>query len=204
MSRIIMTKYFKRNEGGDFSDDGNRFKMYYLETPLGDIDISYLKADGQVYISPRGYDWKGDLTYSELREKCPSYADLDDYNGVSENEVDLERLVKVCNKFMVEVNEAKKNIEPIDLNAVNDYVNKYNSKLADLKKQVRKIVTLDYLITLDNYTSISMLEEYRRVMNTKEMSPNDLLNGGRAYVVEMVNKEPNVYVPYFISKKMGI
>ena len=90
---------FVRNPSEGFSDDGNRFRAYLYKNML---PMTYLKADGEVYISLR-LDYLNDLSYREY-SKLPSYKEADKYNGVPEDSVDLQDLVNIADRLIKEYN----------------------------------------------------------------------------------------------------
>jgi len=106
----------------DFSDDGNHFRGYICNG----VPISYLKDDGQVYLSIR-VDYLEGLTYNEY-SKLPSYKDCDKYNGVSDSQVDLADVAEICKRIKAEYEEALKDVKEVSDDDYKAYVDKYYEK----------------------------------------------------------------------------
>lgn len=165
---------FKRRTDLDFSDDGNRFKGYmYKDT----IPVSYLQADGEVYISFRVSNL--DLTPNEYMN-LPSYRDADKYNGVSSDKVDINDLVKIGDKLIDEIKEVQDSIKPVDdkewITFCDIMGNAYH-KLYDLSiKEIKNINVVD-LVTNFKYAhkyAMEQIGQYLKRFKSEEESYNNL------------------------------
>lgn len=122
---------FERYPEGDFSDDGNRFREYIFD---GELVMSYLKSQGQVYISFHP-DELG-LNYSEY-SKVPTYKIADKYNGVPEDSVDLDDLHNIATKFLSELRDLRDNMPQVGSEDLEQY-------LADERNYNRKVYEMAY------------------------------------------------------------
>lgn len=145
MERINLTKYgFERTPEDDFSDDGNRFTCYRL----GNIRVSKLVADGQVYISGR---MNADtLTYDEYLE-LPHYRGLDALNCVSKASVSEESLIdfyNCCIAYQKEYEEAAaKSVFPTFEELKNYFEEVKAIRMKELA-EVKSLITPDKLHTM--------------------------------------------------------
>ena len=96
---------FKHTPDLDFSDDGTNFKMFSYKG----IPVSYAKSDDIYYIAVR-LDYL-DMRYEEY-SKLPSYRDGDEFNGVDERRVDVDKLIETIKKLKVEMEEGQTVPEP--------------------------------------------------------------------------------------------
>lgn len=121
MERTVLNfkKYgFVRTPERDFSDDGNRFKIYDYKG----IKFSYLKQNSEVYLSGRFYkNYNKELLDKELAELGNKIISiLDRYNGVSSYLIDNETL------------EAYKD----DVDYAITLIDKYNSLANDIREVI--------------------------------------------------------------------
>lgn len=83
----------------DFTDDGTRFQIWVKDG----VTISYAKDDGRVYLSIRT-DYNRDISYENYIH-FPSYRLIDEFNGVDEDEVDMDRFVQNVEAVAADVNK---------------------------------------------------------------------------------------------------
>lgn len=159
---------FVRRPEDDFSDDGNRFRGYVYKNDKGEMPLTYLKADGEVYAAIALHHLN-DLSYDEYKN-LPSYRDADKYNGVPEDSVDVADLAKIAERLIDEYNEAKSKLDRVS-----------NEELKDMCDKLEKAARDDYNKTIKMLDSISIvkilsLNEYK----IKRLK--DYLNSASRYV----------------------
>ncbi len=117
----------------NFSDDGNHFKMLQYKG----MYVSYLKADGMYYISPRG-ELDCRLVWQEY-SKLPSYAKLDIYNGT--DYFDAEKLTKTIISYLAEYEEKVVEVRKIefDIDALFNQLDKEEAFIKELLKDVEEL-----------------------------------------------------------------
>lgn len=116
MVKINLAKYgFVRVPEGDFSDDGNYFKMYSLDG----VRFSYLRSDGRIYLSGRGEEISGihdGLIYEEYSH-LPDYRSLDDLNGIDVSDLieeDIYELVAATRRYIEQYKKALMETQFVD------------------------------------------------------------------------------------------
>ena len=99
----------ERTPEDDFSDDGTRFTAYRL--PNG-MEMTVAKDSDDIYLSV-DHPYNKEVSYEEY-SSLPHYKDLDMYNGVRKDSVDLNKVIDASNKYLNEYNELlkKKGIKP--------------------------------------------------------------------------------------------
>lgn len=99
----------ERTPEDDFSDDGTRFTAYRL--PNG-MEMTVAKDSDDIYLSVNK-PYNKEVSYEEY-SSLPHYKDLDMYNGVRKDSVDLSKVIDASNKYLNEYNELlkKKGIKP--------------------------------------------------------------------------------------------
>lgn len=109
-----------------FSDDGTRFSAYRL--PNG-MEMTVAKDDNDIYLSVRN-PYHKEVSYEEY-SSLPHYKDLDMYNGVRKNSVDLNKVIESSNAYMEEYNALlrKKGIS-VDTRSINE------RRLDDINSQI--------------------------------------------------------------------
>lgn len=149
---------FTRYPEKDFSDDGNRFRMYLYHDEL---PMSYLRADGDVYIALRP-DYIDGISYREY-SKLPSYNDANKYNGVPEDSVDLDDLSLIAERLTGEIKELKVNIKDADPDAWNEFCSRYINLYTNAYQDIVEIVKSKFLeiLELDDY-KIKEIKGYLR------------------------------------------
>ena len=104
---VNLKKYgFVRHPEEDFSDDGNRFAVYYYDPEgTGDntIRVSYLRYGDDVYIAGRS-----------THPKTGKYISFDDLNGVSVATA-IEKLPELVKKLDAYKEKIKTQYLPIDM-----------------------------------------------------------------------------------------
>lgn len=158
--REFMKYGFVRNPAGDFSDDGNRFREYIYKNDKGEMPMTYLKSDGQVYASIALHH-KDELSYNDYKN-LPSYKDADKYNGVGEDSVDVKDLADIASRLIDEYNEMVNSIEDVpdeELDAryselVSAAKQNYNHMLTALRE-----IDITKILTLGDY-KLKQLKEY--------------------------------------------
>ena len=110
MDRLNLCKHgFVRIPTEDFSDDGNRFKMYDYKG----LRVSYLRDGDDFYISPRGC-WDGRLSYEEY-SKLDHYRSLDKLNGTANvTDTDVDELVNDIEAYMKEYLDVVNHLEAVN------------------------------------------------------------------------------------------
>jgi hypothetical protein len=120
---------FVRDADNDFSDDGTRFNSYYLEGYKSQR-ITYARVEGMIYICiSADYSRRG-ILYDEW-SKSPAYDLQDEFNGVDECEVDVEKLVSNIKTVASELDR----IESIVKNTKIDF----SEEMAELKEEANYI-----------------------------------------------------------------
>ena len=133
--KLNFKKYgIQRSPEHDFSDDGNRFRGYICNG----VPMSYLKDDGEVYLSIQVGDLGG-LNYEEY-SKLPSYKDCDKYNGVDESSVDLADVAEICKRIKAEYDEALGNIKDISDDDYKAYTDKYLEKAKKEFEEAKHVI----------------------------------------------------------------
>lgn len=133
--KLNFKKYgIQRSPEHDFSDDGNRFRGYICNG----VPMSYLKDDGEVYLSIQVGDLGG-LNYEEY-SKLPSYKDCDKYNGVDESSVDLADVAEICKRIKAEHDEALGNIKDISDDDYKAYTDKYLEKAKKEFEEAKQVI----------------------------------------------------------------
>lgn len=156
-----LQKYgFIRRPEDDFSDDGSRFRGYVYKTDKGEMPVTYLKSNGQVYLSASLHH-KDELSYEEYKD-LPSYRDSDKYNGVPEDEVDVADFAKICDRLISEYSEAVIAIEAVPMSKIEELCNKLaKAALDDYNKTVKLFRTVDPMKILDiSPYELKRLKEY--------------------------------------------
>ena len=141
-----LQKYgFIRRPEDDFSDDGNRFRGYAYKTDKGEMPVTYLKSNGQVYLTAALHH-KDELSYEEYKN-LPSYRDGDKYNGVSEDEVDVADFANICEKLIEEYAEAVIKLESVS-----------SEKIEEACKKLEKAALDDYNRTLKLFRAVDPIK----------------------------------------------
>lgn len=172
--RELTKRGFIKREDLNFSDDGNRFIGFEYKG----MPITYLKSDGEFYLSVRVDYLDNSFTYNEWMktEECRL---TDEFNGVSS--IDADKLVENIEKIINKVNELNfiAENEEIDMTAVkvkveeeikmaqevvddfkknfewwNTYSNSQLIRMADYLKQTVKNIERAKRIDFDNITRV--------------------------------------------------
>jgi hypothetical protein len=156
-----LQKYgFIRRPEDDFSDDGNRFRGYVYKTDKGEMPVTYLKSNGQVYLSAALHH-KDELSYNEYKN-LPSYRDEDKYNGVPEDEVDLADFAEICKRLISEYAEAVVAVEAVPLDKIEELCSKLTkAALDDYNKTLKLFRTVDpiKLLSVSSY-KLKSIKDY--------------------------------------------
>lgn len=138
-----------RNREGDFTDDGNRFQAYLYK---GLIPITYLRADGEVYITIAFHDL-ANINYEEYKE-FPSYTHADDFNGVSVGDFDPQVFKKNLDAAYDDVIMFLDNVEEVDSQQLEDRIKIINSACKEYEEKVKQYIK-------DNALNIIKLSDYK-------------------------------------------
>jgi hypothetical protein len=197
---------FTRYPEGDFSDDGNRFREYLFD---GELPISYLRADGSVYISFHPDEL--DLNYEEYKN-APSYRESEKYNGVPEDQVDMQDLQNIATKYLKELHEIKDGLGETpdeDLQAYFDDNHRYNVKVYDMAKEIVR-TNFDNLVALSKRPyALKNVFDYLRSLKSDANHMPDIsnLNGAVArryaspeYRAELDKKIENIDDNFYLKE----
>lgn len=179
----------------DFTDDGNRFRGFIYKG----MPMTQCRANGECYLSIRTDYLEGkQFTWKEW-SKTEEYHLEDEFNGVSE--FDLDKLIENLEKIIAKVNEmnAKASAEEIDMTeiarkakdetiALEKFIGRVQTSLKwwklreyDLKSAGRYmealIKKLDQFKTID-FNSLSRVDKMKYVETLKDLGyvyidPND-------------------------------
>lgn len=138
-----------RNREGDFTDDGNRFQSYLYK---GLIPITYLRTDGEVYITIAFHDL-ANINYEEYK-KFPSYTHADDFNGVSVGNFDPQVFKKNLDAAYDDVTMFLDNVEEVDSQQLEDRIKVINSACKEYEEKVKQYIK-------DNALNIIKLPDYK-------------------------------------------
>lgn len=122
-----------RDSSNDFSDDGNRFSAYLYK---GVVPITYLKADGQIYITI-AFHHLGDINYREY-SKFDSYAAAEDFNGVSENAFNAAKFEKNLEAAYKDIMNFRNEVTDVDEAEIDARVQEINQACASYKERVKE------------------------------------------------------------------
>lgn len=100
---------FVRCEDLDFSDDGNRFKVYFYKG----LRITTLYSAGSVYCYVHADYDKKNIPW-EIWSKTEEYQLCDKYNGTEEL-IDLDDLANICERVIAKLDSLKAELENTDV-----------------------------------------------------------------------------------------
>lgn len=138
-----------RNREEDFTDDGNRFQAYLYKDL---IPITYLRADGEVYITIAFHHIDG-INYKEYKE-FPSYMHADDFNGVSVEDFDPQVFKKNLDAAYNDVTVFLGNVKEVDPQQLEDRIKVINNACKEYEEKVKQYIK-------DNALDIMKLSEGR-------------------------------------------
>lgn len=145
-----------RNHEEDFTDDGNRFQAYLYKDL---IPITYLRADGEVYITIAFHHLDG-INYKEYKE-FPSYMHADDFNGVSVEDFDPQVFKKNLDAAYNDVTVFLGNVKEVDPQQLEDRIKVINNACKEYEEKVKQYIKDNALDIMKlSAGSFSRLKEY--------------------------------------------
>lgn len=164
-AREFIKNGFIRDESMDFTDDGSKFKGYIYN----DVEVTYCSYNGMVFISPRAMRY--------IKSKYPNitmyhvtnkdwYRNVDIYNGVDREEVDIKTLIDNINRFKNECEnlneELKKHI--VNVNVILNRLNYEKEMLGDVLDTFKNVFdwTDD---SLTEYNLVTYVDRFRFLKN---------------------------------------
>lgn len=203
---VKLTSYgFTRYPQGDFEDDGNRFKAYTLNSPIGSEasklsqtelakeygEFSYLRDDTDIYLCHHVPN--DDAKRAEFDKKFDSLVKPNDYSY----DLNGENVSKVLEKLPDYVKLYKKILYGTDVDDVQVETEDKDVKRAiDLKNDIKKARKMAYLIT----NKEKLLRRIKAILDIYgEKSP--LLEPFLTRASEMGIKDEDIYGGIFYSKE---
>lgn len=196
MKKIVMKKYgFIRNEGEDFHDDGNNFKVY-ATGPNSRLRVTKLVSDGRAYLSSDMHGNK--LDYDEY-SKLPHYKDATwNYNGVDMDSLTDEDLINwynACVEYEKEYIEAESKVVFPTIEEIRNQCIRIRSirqqELNNITKLINENGTTLLLGITSDYTLRNLRDYYKKLKRDSEGFDPDLYpqtiqysNYGRNFVKE--------------------
>lgn len=158
---------FERREDLDFRDDGTRFTAY----EFNGIVVTKASWNNEYFISVRvDYLRDNDFTYSDYSKK-DWYKLCDEFNGVTEVDVDkLKHNINIIKRGIEDLKEEIKN-DPIDVELIEEHLKKELEEVGDFIRENKIVDILKY-----SEFEIRTLKNYFDSLKTREKSIIDKLN----------------------------
>ena len=200
---VKLTKYgFIRNKAEDFSDDGNRFRVYSHPQYPG-IRVTHHHSEAYGYFISARMEYNNKLTYKEY-SILPGYKDLDLLNGgYSEEQVleNMDTFLQAIDTFFKAYQEAANNLTSISDEQIIEEYSKVQNILKNRLSEIDELLTKENLLNLllnGSSWNLNNFKDYYKLAKEEinRYSPESavkLSQTSRREFIQKTNKEPSDY-----------
>ena len=190
MKQIRLTKYgFISSPEDNFSDDGN----YFIGYRAGNIKVSKLVSEGQVYISADSSPVDCEYLPYEVYSNLPHYHVTGDLNGVALTSITDEDLQNLYNDCLEYEREYKEALNSFTWPTKEEIISKAEERNDFYKAEYNEIinsVNVETLLKMNDYT-LKTFKQYMNNLKAEIVDPDNIVKNyyGHSSSVNYIKRE---------------